>query len=170
MNFILNIIIVISEVLYYSLFMKYAKKDGKFTNYILLFGGISLIFCFVSHNNLESYLALSIMMLLGMKYIVKVKTSLYDLLLILIMLFIKILIETPLYMLYTPLLSKYLTGLIVSATKIPIAILLQDKLNKMNTSLKRKWEHNNFYIRYIFSILLFLYCIATVVLFIVLPR
>ena len=82
LKFILNIIIIISEVLYYSLFMMYSKKEGKLTKYLLLFSMISLIFCFISHNNLESYLALAIMMLLGIKYIVKVKTSLYDLLLI----------------------------------------------------------------------------------------
>lgn len=170
LEFILNIIIIISEVLYYSIFMMYAKKEGKLTKYFLLFSLISLIFCFISHNNLESYLALAIMMLLGIKYIVKVKTSLYDLLLILIMLFLKILIETPLYMLYTPILSKYVTALIVSATKIPAIILLENKLNKMNKFLHNKWENNNFYIRYIFSILVFIYCIVTVILFLVLPR
>ena len=38
----LNILVLIFEVLYYSMFMYYAKGEGKFWKYILLFSIVSI--------------------------------------------------------------------------------------------------------------------------------
>ena len=75
----LNIIVLVLEILYYSIFMYYAKGEGKFWRYLLLFSSITFIGCIIGTNYLFSYLILVLMMLYGIKYIVKAKTSLYEL-------------------------------------------------------------------------------------------
>ena len=50
MNIILNAIVLIFEVLYYALFMKFARKDGKFWKYILLFSLMTICSFFITTN------------------------------------------------------------------------------------------------------------------------
>ena len=82
---VLNIIVLIFEVLYYSLFMKYSRPEGKYYRYLILFTLITIIGLVIGTSNLISYLLLILMILYGIKYIVKIKISLYDMLVILIM-------------------------------------------------------------------------------------
>lgn len=166
MNLVLNILVLIFEILYYSLFMKYARKESKFHKLILLFTMITIIGMIIGTNNLPSYLILILMMLFGMKYIGKLKVSLYDMLIIFIMLIIKVIIETPLYLLLVHTANRYIVSIIPNVIKILVITLLSKKITKFYKSLKIKWDNNNFYIRYIFSILVYIYCIATVVLLI----
>ena len=84
MNLVLNILVLIFEILYYSLFMKYARKESKFHKLILLFTMITIIGMIIGTNNLPSYLILILMMSFGMKHIGKLKVSLYDMLIIFI--------------------------------------------------------------------------------------
>lgn len=161
MALFLYIIVLISEILYYSLFMKFTKKDGKFYKYILMFTLITIFFLFVGTDKVYSYLLLILTILYGLKYIVKVKTSIYDMLVIFIMLLVKVMIETPVYMIFFKLLDIYTIGIIYSIIKIIVLLLLKSKLNIFYKCLKVKWDNNNFYIRYIFTVVMFLYVIIS---------
>lgn len=161
MELLLNIIVLVFEILYYSLFMKFSRKEGKFWKYILTFTLITIFFWFVGTNKIYSYLLLIFTILYGLKFIVKIKVSLYDMLIIFIMLLFKVFIETPIFMLFYNFLSIYIIGLIYSILKIIILNLLKNKLNTMYKVLKIKWDNNNFYIRYIFTVFLFSYTIIS---------
>lgn len=163
MNVILYIIILISEILYYSMFMKFAKKEGKLWKYMLTFIiNTGLIFIFNSMNVL-SYLVFVMFTLFALKYIVKTKTSLFDMLVIFVMMIIKVLIETPTYMIFGNLFNIYIIGIIYSLIKIILMFLLRNELNILYKKSKKKWDNNNFYIRYIFTILMFAYSIISCV-------
>lgn len=161
MELFLNIIVLIFEVLYYSLFMKFSRAEGKLWRYILTFTLITIFFWFVGTDKIYSYLLLIFTILYGIKYIVKIKVNLYDMLIIFIMLLFKVLIETPVYMLLYKVLDIYMIGLVYSTLKIIILNLLKNKLNLLYKVLKIKWDNNNFYIRYIFTIFLFSYTIIS---------
>lgn len=158
---ILNIIVLIFEVLYYSLFMKFARNEGKFHRYLILFSLITTLFYFVGTDKLYSYLFLILTILYGIKYIVKIKISLYDVLFIFIMLILKLFIETPFYLILNGGLSIYEIGIIMGIFKVIVLLILKNKINKLYIKLKDLWYKNNFYIRYIFSILMFIYCILS---------
>lgn len=166
MTNLLNIIVLIFEVLYYSLFMKFARKEGKFWRYILLFIICTLFILIFNSNNLLTYLGFVLITLFGLKYICKMETSLYDMLVIIIMLFTKIIIETPLFMVFSFIPNRYMISIVTSIIKILIIYLLRNKLEKYYNKLKIMWDNNNFYIRYIFSIFMFIYCIITIMLLI----
>lgn len=162
MNILMNIIVLIFEVLYYSMFMYYAKKDGKFWKYILLFSLITIIGLFIGTNYLLSFLLLVIMMIYGLKYIVKAKISLYDMLVIFFMLLLNFLIPTPLsVILFTLKFNAFLITIINSIIKILIIFLLKNILNKYYNKFKNIWNNNTFYIRYLFIIFMFSYVIFT---------
>lgn len=165
-NLILNVIVLLFEILYYSLFIKYARRESKFNKLLLLFTFITIIGIFIGTSNLPSYLILILMMLFGLKYIVKLKISLYDMLIIFIMLIFKVLIETPTYLLFINILNRYLISIIPNIIKILVIRLLNNKITKFYKNLKIKWDNNNFYIRYIFSIFVYTYCIITAILLI----
>lgn len=158
---ILNIIVLIFEVLYYSLFMKFARPEGKFYRYLILFSLITIVMLFVGTSNLYSYLIFVILSLLGIKYLIKEKAGLYDMLIIFIMLLIKLLIETPLYFMLNGMLSIYLIGIITGILKVSMVLIFKNKINKFYLKFSNLWYKNNFYIRYIFSILMLIYCILS---------
>lgn len=166
MNMLLNIIVLIFEILYYSLFMKFAKNEGKLWKYILSFSIVSIFGVIINTANILTYILLSLIMALSIKYIVKVKTSLYDMLLIIIMLFTKFLIELIVYILLYQMLSvsHFGTTLIFEVIKVSLALIFKDKLYKINNKLNKLWVNNNFYIRYFFSILLYGYIIISILL------
>ena len=77
MNILMNIIVLIFEVLYYSMFMYYAKKDGKFWKYILLFSLITILILILGSNNLISYIFFVLIALMGLKYFIKITSSIF---------------------------------------------------------------------------------------------
>ena len=162
---VLHIIVLIFEVLYYSMFMKFARKEGKFWRYLLLFSLITIFFTFVGTTQLISYLILVLMILYGMKYIVKIKTSLFDILLIIIMLAIKIVIELlSMFIFYKFLcLNQVITTFIFEIIKILTILLSKNYLNLYYNKLKTTWDKNNFYIRYFFSIFAIIYVIISAI-------
>lgn len=165
---IYNIIVLLFEVLYYSMFMKFARNEGKFWKYLLLFSLISIIGIFIGTDNLLSYLILVLLMLYGLKFIVNIKTSLYDMLWIILMLFLKIVLEFTISMAVYYLCGNFIIlTILIAVIKIIVVLLLKGILNKIYLSLKTKWDKNNFYIRYIFSCLSIIYVIITVIMFIV---
>lgn len=166
MEFILNIIVLVFEVLYYSLFMKLSRKDGKFYRYILLFILFSIITLFLNKQFIGNYLIIFLLIVYGMKYIVKLKISLYDLLFVMIMFIFKVVIETPLFVLFYKLLTnKYIISIIISVIKILMIIFINKiyGIDNIYKKLNKLWKNNNFYIRYIFTILLFIYVILSFV-------
>ena len=164
MNILMNIIVLIFEVLYYSMFMYYAKKEGKFWKYILLFSLITIFFVFVGTSNLISYIILILMILYGLKYIVKIKISLYDMFIIFLMLAFKIFLEGVVYMgIYRFYKNNFLLTMIATLIKNGIVLLYKNKFNIIYNKLKIKWDNNNFYIRYTFIVFMFLFVIFSVI-------
>lgn len=158
-----NIIVLIFEVLYYSMFMYFSKKEGKFCKYILLFSLITISGLFIKTNNLISYLYLVLAMLFGIKYIVKVKTTLYDMFYILVMLLLKLIIEFTFCMiLYILFKNTFISIIISNIVKLSFILLSKNNINNFYLKLKKKWDNNNFYIRYIFSCFTYVYVIVSV--------
>lgn len=168
MNVIFNIIVLLFEVLYYALFMKFARKEGNLWRYLLLFIINSFVISLCSNIQLPIYLLFIFITLFGFKYIVKTKTSLYDVIFILVMLLLKIVIEFSLYTFFNGILSFSIISatLIFEIAKIIILFSLKNKLHKIYSKLKYKWDNNNFYIRYLFSTILYSYVIITLLLLI----
>lgn len=160
---VLNLIVLLFEVLYYSCFMYFAKREGKFWKYLVLFGIITLSGLFIKTNTFISYLYLVLAMLYGMKYVVKVKTTLCDMLTMLIMLLIKLLIEFPLSMILYLITSNILIiSCVVGVIKIFLIINFSDFIYKINKKITKLWNNNNFYVRYIFSCLAYVYVILSI--------
>ena len=166
---IANIIVLIFEVLYYSLFMTFTRKEGKFYKYIILFSLISIIGLIITTNNLLSYFLLILMMTLGLKYIVKTKISMFDMFLIVFMLFIKFIIEFIFYVLFLKVIgfNHFITTMLFDIIKIGLVLINRDNLYKIKIKLENLWTNNNFYIRYIFSISVYIYVIVVSILKIV---
>lgn len=164
----LNIIVLIFEIMYYSLFMKYSRKNGKLINYIILFIINTIITLILGNQNLVTYLFFILLTYINLKYIIKEKVSLYDMLLITIMLLSNLVIELPIFVLFYKLMrcNHFVTTLIFELTKILLIVLLRNKMNKLYQKGKLIWDNNDFNIRYIFTILIYLYVIITIVLLI----
>lgn len=162
---VLHIIVLIFEVLYYSMFMKFARKEGKFWRYLLLFSLITIVLIFTGTGNLYVYLIFVLLSLYGLKYIVKTKISLFDILPIIIMLAIKIVIELlSMFIFYKFLyLNQVITTFIFEIIKILTILLSKNYLNLYYNKLKTTWDKNNFYIRYFFSIFAIIYVIISAI-------
>lgn len=167
---LLNIIVLAFEVLYYSLFMKFARKEGKMYRYILLFILFSIITLFLNKRFIINYIFIFLIILYGIKYIVRIKTTLYDLLIIIIMFIGKVIIEIPTSMImYNLFKNIYLSAILVSIVKILLLIIINNKfnLNSIYKKLHKIWNENNFYIRYIFCIFMFTYVIVSCIFLII---
>lgn len=163
-SLLLNVVVLVFEVLYYALFMKFARKEGKFWRYLLLFSAITIFFYFVGKRQIYSYLLLILMILYGMKYLVKLKISLYDMLIIFLMMIIKLFIEAPLSLSINLFIKDvYVVSSIVGFIKLLILYIMRNKINLFYNKFKILWNNNNFYIRYIFSTFMFVYVIVSCV-------
>lgn len=163
---LINIIVLLLEVLYYSLFMTFTRKEGKFHKYFIAFMIITALGIFINMRNLISYLILVLLILLAMKYIVRIKTSLFDMFIIILMLFISLAIELLIYVLMYKLigLNHFAVALTFQLVKVGIVLLNRNTLEIMYIKLKQMWDNNNFYVRYIFSVLVYFYVIIVSVL------
>lgn len=155
----LNILVLIFEVLYYSMFMYYAKGEGKFWKYILLFSIVSIFTGIFNINSIYSYIVIILSMLFGIKYLIKIKTSLYDLFFIILMILIKLFIEFTVYILFKDVLNIFYLYILFQTLKIVIVFIFKNKIKKIYKLLFILWYDNNFYLRYLFSILMFIYFI-----------
>ena len=162
MNLLMNIIVLILEVLYYALFMKFARKQGKFSRYVLLFTLLSILSVFIGTNHVYSHLLLIFNILLGLKYMTKTKVYLYDMLIIIIMLFISVIIQFPIYMIFINIFENlFYVTLIYEIAKIIFVLLINKRMNFYYNKFHKIWDNNNFYIRYIFAICIFIYAIIS---------
>lgn len=157
----LYIMVLIFEILYYSLFVRLTRKEGNFFKYIISFTMCTMIVFICNSNNVLAYLTFILSSLFFLKYLVRIKVSLFDMLMIFAMLLLKVTIETPTYMILYKFLDIYTIGIIYSLVKITTLILLRNKLNNVYKFLKIKWDNNNFYIRYIFTSIVFIYVIIS---------
>lgn len=148
--------------------MKFAKNEGKFHRYLILFSLITIVMLFVGTSNIYSYLIFIIMAVYGLKYIVKINIGLYDMLIILAMFALSLIIQWPIYTIFINVFnSLFITTMIYQTIKLIIVIILNDKLNKFYLKFKKLWDNNNFYIRYIFSVSLFLFVILSMLFLII---
>lgn len=161
MGLFLNTVVLILETLYYSMFMKFSRREGKFSRYLLLFTLFSIISLFLDKSFMLNYVLIFLVILYGLKYIVRISISLYDLLFIIIMFLIKIIIEIPFYYLFALLLNGVTSTLLFQSIKVLLVYIFRNKLPIIYKQLNEKWKNNNFYIRYIFTILLFTYVIVS---------
>lgn len=163
MESFLNSIILIFEVLYYSLFMYFSKREGKLWKYIISFTIITLIIGFLGTNNTATYLVFIMLNLISFKYFVKCNPKLFDVLIMVIMMLFKVLLELCWYLPLHNTFSIYKIGLMYSVVKVNLVLVLKDSLKDIYKKLHKLWNNNNFYIRYIFGISMFIYCIVTCV-------
>lgn len=163
---LINILVIVFEVIYYGLFMKFTKGEGKLSRYLLLFTLISVIGLMIGTNNLMSYMYLILMILLGLRFIVKVKTSLFDLFVAIFMMFIKVIMELLGLVIFYAGLNSYISAMIfIMLSKIVLVVLLRDKLNVIYAKLKKLWDENAFGLRYICMCSLYLFVIVVVIMF-----
>lgn len=165
---LLNIVVLIFEVIYYSLFMKFTRKEGKFYKYVILFSLITIIFSFVGTNSLINYLLLILMILCGIKHIINIKISLCDMLWLIIMMLIKLIVELLLSIpLYCVINNIYVASIITGVLKCLFIFTFRYKISELCHKLKLLWNANNFYVRYIFSALTFIYTIVSILFLII---
>ena len=158
----MNIIILIMEVLYYSLFMKFARPEGKFWKYILCFTLVTMGGLSIGTNHIYSYLYLILAITYGLKYIVKLKTSLYDMFISFCLLLYKLSIElTSSFVIYFCTQNVIFTMIASCILKILMVILMKNEINLFYEKTKIKWNKNNFRIRYLFSIMMFIFVIGS---------
>lgn len=164
-SLLLNVVVLVFEILYYTLFMKFARKEGKFWRYLLLFILATILIMFLGSNTLLSYLIFVLFVLYGFKYITKTKTSLYEMCLTTIMLLSKLIIEIVIMIVFYSILkfNHFTTTLIFSFSKIILIFLFKNEIYLLNNKLKKLWDNNNFYIRYLFSIAFYIYVIVSVI-------
>lgn len=168
MEFILNIIVLVFEVLYYSLFMLYTRNEKKLYKYLILFFLITIIGLIIGTNNLPSYLLLVLMIVFGLKYIVGLKITLYDMFVTVVMLLVKLIIELPIYVILSLFTNyNFILTIVSSITKMLLMLLLKNKMQILYIKGQGLWYKNNFYIRYIFSILMFIFTICSCIFLIV---
>ena len=158
---LLNILVLVFEILYYSMFMYYAKGEGEFKRYLLLFSLITIIGTFIKTDYLLSYIYLVLMIIIGIKLIVRCKTYFYDYFIIFLMLFLSFLIPIPfVYFIYYTFANVMLTSFIGIIAKLLIIFILRNKIKKNIKKFEIKWNKNIFLIRYVFVIIM-LICVIS---------
>ena len=168
MNYVVaNIIVLIFEILYYSMFMYYSKQEGKFWKYVILFTIISIIGGFIGTNYLFSYIYLIVMIFIGINYFIKVKMYFRDIFSIIFMLLLSALIQLPIYFIGKTLNLIILFTFVYEILKVLLVYIFKNQLEKLYLIYTNKWNNNNFYIRYIFSMSLYIYIIITILLLII---
>ena len=170
MNLFLNAIILIFETIYYSLFMKSINEKSSLKKLFFMFLIINILFFIIGSTTLFSYLLLIIIILLGLKYFVKDKPTLYDMFFIFLMMIYKVVIESLFVIfIYIITTNAYYIALFLGVVKIIVTILTKNIINKVYFKLKVYWYQNRFFIRYIFDIIMFVYIIVSCI-FLVLNR
>ena len=170
MIILLNILGLIFEILFYSLFMKFTRKEGNFFKYLFAFTTITVIGLIIGTQSLISCLLLIAMILLGIKYIVKIKTTFYDLFFIFLMMLFKLILEAIIVFFISIIIKDpYVMAITLGIVKILFILLFREYLNKIYEYIKIFWYQNKFFIRYIFDILMFAYVILSCV-FLILNR
>lgn len=163
MKILANIIVLIFEVVYYSLFMKFSKDRGTLSKYLFLFCFITIIGGFIGTNLLISFAFLIFGTLIGMRYLINVKTSCFDLFIIIAMILFKYFIELMLYPILGSVFDYYLLMVMIGPIKVLIIYLIRNKLKKVYKFCYQKWSENIFYVRYVCMCFLYIYFIISAI-------
>lgn len=157
-------LVLIAEIMYYSLFMYYSRKDN-ILKYILSSTLVTIVGLAINTNNFISYSILVFLMMFIMKYVFKINIKLYNILTIILMLITKILIEYTVVIILFNILkcSILITTIVFTILKILIVVLCRNRLTKIDNIIETKWNNNNFYIRYFTTIGIFLYIIISII-------
>lgn len=162
MKAIANLIVIIFEIIFYSIFMKNIKGDGKLIKYILAFT-ISTIGLMVVGNGLFGYLLFVLLCLFGMKYIAKTKTSFFDFFAIIFMLLLKCAIEVIICLsCYAIVKNTFVALILANLVKLFIVGYYRIPFGNFYRLGKKLWDNNNFYFRYILMGSLYIYVICSV--------
>jgi hypothetical protein len=145
--------------------MKFARNEGKLWRYLLLFSIITFIFSFVGTQQIYSYLLLILTILYGIKYVVRIKISLCDILTIVSMIMLKIVIELSSMFIFYGIFgfNQFITTIIFEIGKILFITITKENIFNYNKKIKIMWDKNNFYIRYFFSIFAITYVIISTI-------
>jgi hypothetical protein len=158
--FVANLIIFLLEILYYTLFIKLSKREKGFIKYFLVFLLANAISLFVGFSSFYSYLFYFVEIVLLIK-LLKVKFNLFDLLVIINSMLVKILIEFIAFLILREKLDLFIWILILGIFKNLILFIFKNLLQYCYIGLYKMWVNNNFYIRYIFNIMVFVYIISS---------
>jgi len=160
---LLNIFVLVCEVLFYSLFIYFAKKEGRLWRYIL---GIILVILIIGFLGSQTFLVYSIqglLFLFVLKYIVRINTKVFDLVLISLSFIIKAFIEIICVLILMNFVNTIFVYIILSLIKVGTIYFLRNKIEYIYNKLFKKWNSNNFYIRYGSSIIIMIYFIVFIV-------
>lgn len=159
---LLNIIILLVDIFYYSSFLYFCRKENKYYKYYLPSLLVTIIALIFGTNDLLSYLLLVLAFMFGLKYLVRIKTTLYDMFIVFIMLFVKVSLELIPFVIFYMILGNYPTVYVLMIVfKILFILFIKDKLNVFYERLKELWLKNVFKIRYIFICCSYIYVIIT---------
>lgn len=152
-------VILLFEVLFYSLFIKFVKPKSSFIRLLMLFAFLTLV-NYIIGSSIYAYIFFVILALLGLKYFVKTETTIYDLFIIVIMILFKAFLEIIdglILQLFFE--NSNIISVGTSLLKTLILFPLKDNLLYQYRNFNLKWKNNNFYVRYIFTILIYVYVI-----------
>lgn len=159
---VLNAILLLVDIIFYSIFLYSCRKDGKISKYIVLGIIVTVLALIVGTNSLLSYLLLVMTFLLGLKYIVKVKTSLYDMFIIIVMLFTKVSLELLHFVIFYVVMENYsVVYILMIILKLLFLVVTKNNLYLFYERMKKLWLNNVFKIRYIFICCTYIYVIIT---------
>lgn len=169
MELLINLLVLLFEVLYYSLFMKFARINGKFWKYVLGFSiatAFNIIFSIIGLNDIVIYVLFMLIALYTIKIFDK-KVNLYDLFFIFVIMAVKIAIEGINCLFIYHFVNNILFTIIIDILKFSFLLIFKSKIKYYYDFLFRKWRNNNFFIRYIFNILLFVFIIMSFIFVII---
>lgn len=161
-----QLIIFLLEILYYTLFFNFCRKQDKFYKIFLMFLIANIGLFFIGFNTFYAYTLYFFEIMILCK-ILKIKLVLYDILVFIVSLFVKLFLELICFAIFRENIVLFIPVLIMGIFKNLFLILIRNLLNKAYINFKKVWDNNNFYIRYSFSTLLYLYIIASIVYIIV---
>lgn len=162
MNIVLNIIGTTLEILYFSLFMYYSKKDNKFYKFFIAFTIVSLVGIITGNKFLLSYLTLIILMIICLKFLMKIKITFYDIFFMFLMMVFKFFFEGIFFVMLSQITNNiYFMAICLGILKVLFIFICKNKLKMIYNKLRNLWNNNFFYIRYIFTTFMLIYVIVS---------
>jgi hypothetical protein len=165
----MGIAVLIFEILYYALFMKVAKKGKSTIGYLLAFTIATAVNILLRSTELYTYILFIYISLILINYLTKDKTGMSDIITLIAMMMVKIIIEgaTAIALYQLAGFSIILTTGIFTVLKFLFILVFQEQIYKFNKEMNKKWNRNDFNIRYITTALVLGYTIISILVLIV---
>ena len=157
-----QLIIFLLEILYYTLFFGFCRKNDKYYKLFVVFLIANIISFFIGYGTFYSY-ALYFTEISILARLLNIKMTLYDIFVLIISMIFKLIIELLFFIIIRENISLFIWVLAMGITKNMILLFINKILNKLYYKLKDLWINNNFYIRYLFSTFLYLYLIFSII-------